>query len=102
MKVFVTGSSSHFAAALLPRLCARPEVERVAGIDLHPPRFEHPKFHAAQLDIRNPQLEGLLDGHDALVHLAFVVLRGRMPEREMFDINVNGSHKVSTPRAGRG
>jgi len=29
MKVFVTGSSSHFAAALLPRLCDRPEIERV-------------------------------------------------------------------------
>lgn len=102
MKVFVTGSSSHFAAALLPLLCSRPEVERVAGIDLHPPRFEHPKFHATRLDIRDPRLERLLDGHDALVHLAFVVLRGRMPEQEMFNINVNASHKVfhAARRAG--
>lgn len=94
MKVFVTGSTSHFAAALLPQLCAQPHIERVTGVDLMPPRFQHPKFHATRLDVRSPQLEGLLEGHDALVHLAFVVLRGRIPEQEMFDINVTGSHKA--------
>ena len=36
----------------------------------------------------------MLEGCDALVHLAFVVLRGKMPEREMFDINVTGGHRV--------
>ncbi len=102
MNVFVTGSSSHLAAALLPRLCAWPEVGRVTGVDLAPPRFEHPKFSATQIDIRSPRLERLLEGHDALVHLAFVVLRGRMSEEEMFDVNVNGSHKAfhAARRAG--
>lgn len=94
MRVFVTGSSSHLAAAVLPRLCAHPPIERVTGIDLAPPRFEHSKFRATQLDVRSPQLGHMLEGHDALVHLAFVVLRGKMPEQEMFDINVNGSHKT--------
>jgi nucleoside-diphosphate-sugar epimerase len=28
------------------------------------------------------------------VHLAFVVLRGRMSEADMFDVNVTGSHKL--------
>lgn len=102
MKVFVTGSSSHFAAALLPRLCARPEVERVTGIDLAPPRFEHPRFGATLADIRDPRLDNLIAGHDALIHLAGVVVAGRMAEREMFDINVNGAHKVfhAARRAG--
>ena len=94
MRVFVTGSSAHLAQALLPKLCANPDVERVTGIDRLPPRFRHPKFTASRLDIRDSRLATLLAGHDALVHLAFVVLRGRMAEREMFDINVNGSHKV--------
>jgi len=94
MRVFVTGSSSHLAAALLPRLCAHREIERVTGIDLAPPRFEHPRFHAVQLDVRSPQLGRMLEGHDALVHLAFVVLRGKTPEPEAFDINVNGSHRA--------
>jgi nucleoside-diphosphate-sugar epimerase len=102
MKVFVTGSSGHFAAALLPRLCARPDVEQVTGVDVVPPRFQHSRFSATVADIRDARLEKLLAGHDALVHLAGVAVGGAMPEAEMFDINVNGGHKVfhSARRAG--
>lgn len=39
-------------------------------------------------------MAALFRGHDALVHLAFVVLRGRMSESEMFDINVAGGHAL--------
>lgn len=94
MNVFVTGSSSHLAQALLPVLCADPGIARVTGVDLAPARFAHAKFRAAQGDIRDEGLPALMEGHDALVHLAFVVLRGRMSERDMFGVNVTGSHKV--------
>lgn len=102
MNVFVTGSSSHLAQALLPILCAETGVARVTGVDLAPPRFIHAKFHAVQLDIRDRGLPSMIEGHDALVHLAFVVLRGRMSESDMFDVNVTGSHKVfhAARRAG--
>ena len=102
MKVFVTGSSSRLAAALLPRLCARPGIARVTGVDLRSPRFEHARFSATQLDIRDSRLEALIRDHDSLVHLAGVVSRGRVPDAEMFDINVNGAHKVfhAASRAG--
>jgi len=102
MRVLVTGSSSHLAQVLLPRLCAEPGVEGVTGVDLAPPRFAHPRYQALRLDIRDPRLLSVLDGHDALVHLAFVVLRGRMDEAEMFDINVTGSHKVFHAARGAG
>jgi len=94
VKVFVTGSSSHLAAVLLPRLCANADVAAVTGVDLGPPRFQHARLRALQLDTRSPQLEDLLAGHDALVHLAGRLWRGPVTEAEMFDINVNGSHKV--------
>jgi len=94
MNVFVTGSSSHLARALLPRLCAAPGISRVTGVDLEPPRFQHPKFDARRVDIRDSRLECLLRGHDALVHLAFVVLRGRMSREQMFEINVTGSMRA--------
>jgi len=102
VKVFVTGSSSHLAAALLPRLCARPGVERVTGVDLGPPRFRHARFEAAQIDIRSPQVEDLLGGHDVLVHLAWVKQQRDLSDGDMFDINVSGSHKVfhAARRAG--
>ncbi len=94
MKVFVTGSSSHLARALLPQLCAMREIERVTGIDLAQPHFRHPKFVARNADIRDPRLGQLLRGHDALVHLAFVVLRGRMSPEQMFEVNITGSMRV--------
>lgn len=91
MKVLVTGSSSCLAQALLPVLCAHPAISAVTGADLRPPRFHHDKFRAWQLDIRDPQVTLLLAGNDALVHLAFVVLRGRMRARSMEQINVAAS-----------
>jgi UDP-glucose 4-epimerase len=94
MNVFVTGSSSCLAQAVLPVLCADAGIARVTGADLAPPRYAHAKFRAAQIDIRDPGLGAMLEGHDALVHLAFVVLRGRMSEADMFGVNVTGSHKV--------
>lgn len=102
MKVFVTGSGSHLAAALLPQLLARPEIERVTGVDLDPPHFQHDRFDPVRLDIRSPRLDDLLTGHDALVHLACVRRQGSLSDREMFDINVNGSHKAfhAARRAG--
>ena len=36
MNVFVTGSSSCLAQAVLPALCAEPGIERVTGADLAP------------------------------------------------------------------
>lgn len=102
MKVFVTGSSSRLATAMLPRLCEEKEIERVTGIDLAPPVYEHPKFLASMMDFREPGLETIVQGHEAFVHLGFVVLRGRRPEQEMFDMNVTGSLKAfhAARRAG--
>ena len=102
MRVLVTGSSSCLARALLPLLAAEAAIESVTGVDRAPAHFSHAKFRAVQSDIRDPGLVALLEGQDALVHLAYVVLRGRMSEHEMFDINVTGSHKLfhAARRAG--
>jgi nucleoside-diphosphate-sugar epimerase len=94
VRILVTGSSGQFARALLPMLCAHPDIDMVTGMDLRAPHFAHPRFAAIRGDIRDPHVARQLAGHDALVHLAFVVLRGRMSEAEMFDINVTASHKL--------
>lgn len=94
MRVLVTGASACLAAALLPRLCARPDVEQVTGIDVKPPQFAHPRFTALRCDIRSPEALRAVHGHDALVHLAFVVLRGGTDAREMADVNVRGGHAL--------
>lgn len=102
MKVLVTGSSSCLARALLPRLCAREDIEQVTGLDRGRVWYSHPKFLPLRMDIRHPYLQQRIAGHDALVHLAFVVLRGHMSESEMFDINVTGSHKLFHAATGAG
>ncbi len=94
MKVLVTGASASLARAVLPRLCAEASISRVTGIDLRPPFFEHPKFSALQADFRGGETAALLRQHDALLHMAYVVLRGRMAAAAMHDINVGASLKL--------
>lgn len=94
MRIFLSGAASHLAHALLPQLCARPEISAVVGIDLHTTKFAHPKFALDIADIRSPEIARLLQGCDALVHLAFVVLRGKMNAATMHDINVLGTRKL--------
>ncbi|MFN7085337.1 MAG: NAD-dependent epimerase/dehydratase family protein [Burkholderiales bacterium] len=102
MRVFVTGSSSHLARALLPRLCEHAGIEAVTGVDLRPPQFSHPRFSARRCDIRDARLAEYMENHNILINMAFIVLRGRRSEAEMFDVNVKGSHAVfhAARRAG--
>jgi UDP-glucose 4-epimerase len=94
MRVFVTGSSSCLARALLPRLCADGAIDRVTGYDLAPPHFVHAKFRALRGNVLDAGIGDELRGHDALIHLAFVVVRGRMSQQAMFETNVTGSMRV--------
>lgn len=102
MKVFLTGSSGHLAQALLPRLCAHPDIAQVIGVDINPPRFSHSKFEHRQIDVRDPALDALLADCDALTHLAFVVLRGKIDEHTMHAINVTATQRLfdAAARAG--
>ncbi|MEJ2643397.1 MAG: NAD-dependent epimerase/dehydratase family protein [Gammaproteobacteria bacterium] len=107
MKVLVTGSSGHLAAALLPRLCNHPGVQAVTGLDIRPSRFSHPRFNALQADVRSARVAEAMEGQDTLLHLAFVVMRGELGRARhdralMGDINVNGSRNVfqAAARAG--
>ncbi|MBX3651635.1 MAG: NAD-dependent epimerase/dehydratase family protein [Burkholderiales bacterium] len=94
MRILVTGSSASLAHALLPRLCAEPAVAQVTGVDLRGPHFAHPKFRALRADFRDGQVGGLLSGHDALVHMAYVVLRGHLRAEAMREINVDASLRL--------
>lgn len=94
MRIFLSGSASHLAQALLPKLCAQTDISAVTGIDLQAAAFEHPKFTQHIADIRSPETARLLQGCDALAHLAFVVLRGKMAAATMQDINVQGTREL--------
>ncbi|MES2407790.1 MAG: NAD-dependent epimerase/dehydratase family protein [Pseudomonadota bacterium] len=94
MRIFVSGSTSHLARALLPRLCNDPAIESVLGLDIQPGWFEHPKYRHIQADLRDANLGPLLQGCDGLAHLAFVVLRGKTPVHMMRAINLEASQRL--------
>lgn len=94
MRVFLTGSASHLAQALLPKLCAHPDIGAVIGVDLQTANFAHAKFSQHIVDIRSPESARLMQGSDALVHLAFIVLRGKMAAETMQGINVQGTQQM--------
>jgi len=100
MKLLLTGSASHLARSLLPRLCADTRIKQIIGVDLKPAFLSHAKYQHHQIDIRQrDQLQALMPGMDALIHLAFVVMPGDLKknrfDRELIrDINVNGSRQV--------
>jgi len=91
MRILLTGSHSHLAQALLPKLCAHPAVSKVIGIDIRHTAFHHEKLETHTLDVRDPTALKKLHGCDALIHLAFVVLRGRTDARTMHAVNVTAS-----------
>ena len=74
----------------------------MVGVDVRTMNFEHEKFTHHLADIRGEDLPKLMRGCDALVHLAFVVLRGKMPEADMRDINVRGTQRVFQLAAEQG
>ncbi len=99
MKVLVTGSGSHLARALLPKLLAEDRITQVIGVDLRPGGLRHAKFSEHRLDIRDPQLTELMHGVDAVIHMAFVVLRSSLGKQRknrdlIRDINLGGSRHV--------
>jgi UDP-glucose 4-epimerase len=100
MRIVVTGAAGRLAAALLPKLCASPDVASVAGVDRLPCPFCHEKFAAVTADIRDAKAHAVLQDASAVVHLAFVLQRGRRPLAEMHADNVDGSKALLAAARG--
>ncbi|MFP4475065.1 MAG: NAD-dependent epimerase/dehydratase family protein [Desulfatibacillaceae bacterium] len=101
--VAVTGVNSYFAQTLLPRLEADPDIDRVVGMDVSPWRHEgrYNKVEFRKADVRDPEMEELLQGVDTLYHLAFIVQEIHDKD-EIEDVNVNGSRNVFEAAAKNG
>jgi nucleoside-diphosphate-sugar epimerase len=91
--VAITGVSGHLGGALLSRLAADDDIERIVGIDVLEPPRRPKKLQFLRLDIRDPELPKALVGVDSVVHLAFILSAGD-DERLMFDVNVGGLRNV--------
>ena len=101
MKVVVTGGSGQLGSLVLRRLIDDPSVTSVVSIDVRPPLFVSDKLQAVKLDVRDPRVGRHFAHADALVHLAFVVVK-HLSLEEAHSINVGGSRTSSTRRRAPG
>lgn len=93
MKVAVTGIASDFGTVIAPLLFSDNDVEQVVGIDLREPRVVDPKLVFEREDVRSPRMRELLDGCEAVIHLAFVVAEIR-DKKLTHSINLGGTKNV--------
>jgi nucleoside-diphosphate-sugar epimerase len=93
--IAITGLSGYFGKVLFPLLDEDPDIERIIGIDKAPlpELMRSEKVEFKQTDIRDPKLETLVEGADALVHMAFVLMR-RPGMEDLDEVNIGGTQQV--------
>ncbi|HET6284862.1 MAG TPA: NAD-dependent epimerase/dehydratase family protein [Polyangia bacterium] len=101
MKIVVTGGAGQLGSRVLRRLADERGVKAITCVDVRPPAVASPKIRAVIADVRDPDIGRHIEGHDALVHLAFVVTEAR-PRAEVDSINVAGSANVFAAAARAG
>jgi UDP-glucose 4-epimerase len=93
MKIAVTGAAGQLGTVVLRRLAAERGIDQILSLDLRPPAVASPRLTHVRADVRDPNLDDVLRGCDAVIHLAFIVTG--FPPRHVFDdVNVNGSKNV--------
>ena len=107
MRVLVTGAAGHLATVLLPAFLDDPGIRSVIAFDRVPLRMAHPKLSVVTGDILDETLVPALDGIDAVIHLAFVVMSASLGlqanDRALRRaINVEGTRRVVTLAAAAG
>jgi nucleoside-diphosphate-sugar epimerase len=101
MRVFVTGAAGFLGRRLLPRLAERGH-EPTALLLPDEPAPEPVPARLVRGDITEPaSLAGLLDGHDAVVHLAALVGYGQRMEA-CRRVNVDGTRNVARAAVAAG
>lgn len=101
-RVLVTGSSGFLGAAVVEKLLARPDVERVVGVDLRPAERRDPRHVVVRRNIV-AGVGDLLTEHrvDAVVHHAFVIRPPRDPAAAR-RVNVTATARLAEEASAAG
>lgn len=93
--VLVTGVSRDLGARFARSLAAAPDVDKVVGLDVYPPRIDLPGVKYVRADIRTPVVGKVLavEEVDTVVHLGVGPNRGA-PRGSVKELNVIGTMQV--------
>jgi nucleoside-diphosphate-sugar epimerase len=91
--IAVTGVAGFLAQRLLPHLDAMDGVTRIVGLDVREPARRVRSLEYHRVDIASSDLTAVLDGVDAIVHLAGVVA-GSVDPTLLAYVNIEGTRRV--------
>jgi UDP-glucose 4-epimerase len=101
MRVAVIGATGNVGSAVLRALSADPQVDSIVGIARRRPSLQLDKVTWSQADVTSSTLEPLLQGADAVIHLAWAIQPSR-DQKLLADVNVHGSRRVFEAAANAG
>ncbi len=93
MKVVVIGATGNVGTSVIRALSADPEIESIVGVARRVPGPAAPKVEWVRADITSSPLAPVLDGSDAVVHLAWAIQPSR-DAKALRATNVDGSARV--------
>ncbi|WP_148573999.1 NAD-dependent epimerase/dehydratase family protein [Nocardioides caldifontis] len=95
--ILVTGVSNDLGGRFARRIASDPEVDRVIGVDVVPPRRDLGAVRFVRADIRNPVIAKVIAGEDVdtVVHTSVVASAGQLGGRtSMKEHNVIGTMQL--------
>lgn len=95
--VLVTGVSGDLGGRFARLLTAEPDVDRVIGVDVVPPRGDMGEVRFVRADIRNPVIAKVIAGEDVdtVVHMSVIATPGSAGGRtSMKELNVIGTMQL--------
>ncbi len=101
MRVVITGATGNVGTSLVEALSLDPAIDSILGIARRPTTWAPPKTEWVSADIRDAPLEGLFDGADAVVNLAWIFQPTHDP-LATWDNNVRGGERVFDAAAACG
>jgi UDP-glucose 4-epimerase len=95
--VLVTGVSRDLGRRFAREIAARPDVDRVVGVDAVPPRDDNGDVSFVRADIRNPDIAKVIakEDVDTVVHMSVIATPGSAGGRgTMKELNVIGTMQL--------
>ena len=101
MRIVVTGATGNLGTSVVARLLADPAVDSVVGLARRLPTWPVPEVEWRAADVRAADLARIVEGADAVVHLAWAFGPTHRPA-VTWDVNVAGTARLLDAVASTG